>query len=121
MTIAPGLLQSSHCGGVGLRDTVGIQQRTPRAADALGIEDLFHGEWDAVQRAEGVAVHNRPFRRARLIESRVVRKDDGVDDGVYGVNPVSVRLDDLNRRHILRPYSFCQLGGVREEELGGQI
>ena len=42
-------------------------------------------------------------------------------NGVYGVNPVSVRLDDLNRRRILRPNSFRQFGCVREEELGGQI
>jgi len=109
-----GLLQPSHRGRVVRRHEVGVDERVRRGRDVRGVVVVLDAQGDSAQQA-GAA----PVGLDRLGAGAV--GGDGIErpvDRVELLDPVQVRLDQVDRGQLMAPQQGDRLGDRRLGRVG---
>ena len=103
-----GVGEPRHDRGVRGRDPVGQDARAGGGLDSARAVEVLEGQGHSVERAQGAARHHRGLGRPRRLDGRLRRhREVRLELAVGGGDPVEVRLDHLDRRHL----SLTRSGG----------
>ncbi len=102
---------------IGFRE--GLQPVGGRRTDEVDV--LLDGEWDAVQRRDGLPAGEPAVGSLRGFDGLFGEHDrDGVDGGVDGLDPSQVRLNDFFTGHPLGSDGVRQFRRAHSPQVGGR-
>ena len=95
-----------------------MEGRSKRSADAGGLVQVFHAEWQSVQWAEPFAFGERFVRGQGLGHQLIFRDhgDHGVDFGIHAVDLLEVGLHHFTRRKLLGAEA-CRMSTARMKQI----